>query len=336
MGLGYRIYIENHLFVVYGIINSVLKDGKSCVDIQVYDLIQAFDSLWLEDCMIDMYDSLPPSQHDDKLAVIYESNQNNYVAVNTSVGQTERVNIQNVVMQGGTFGSLMCSNSIDTLGKKCYNRGENLYLYKQLVRVLPLSMVDDLLAISECGQSSLSLNTFINSQIELKKLRFHTPDRDGKTKCHKIHVGVKNHLCPELQVHGTKMIQVTEDSYLGDIISGDGKNSKTIAKRISKGLGIISEIMNILEKVTLGEFYFPTALLLRESMFLNGILTNAEIWYGLSNAEIKELEDLDVSLLRKILKTKFSIPAEVLYLELGCLNITTILKARRLNFLTTL
>ena len=129
------------------------------------------------------------------------------------------------------------------------------------------------------------------------------------------------------------MIQVTEDSYLGDIISGDGKNTKTIEKRISKGLGIISEIMNILEKVTLGEFYFPTALLLRESMFLNGILTNAEIWYGISKAEIKELEDLDSSLLRKILKTKCSVPAEALYLELGCLNISTILKARRLNYL---
>ena len=103
--------IKNHLFVVYGIINSVLKDGKSCIDIQVYDLIQAFDSLWLEDCMIDMYDSLPPSQHDDKLAVIYESNQNNYVAVNTSVGQKERVNIQNVVMQGGTFGYVFQLNS---------------------------------------------------------------------------------------------------------------------------------------------------------------------------------------------------------------------------------
>ena len=48
--------IKKHLFVVYGIINSVLKDGKSCIDIQVYDLIQAFDSLWLEDCMIDMYE----------------------------------------------------------------------------------------------------------------------------------------------------------------------------------------------------------------------------------------------------------------------------------------
>ena len=129
------------------------------------------------------------------------------------------------------------------------------------------------------------------------------------------------------------MIQVTEDSYLGDIISGDGKNTKTIEKRISKGLGIISEIMNILEKVTLGEYNFPTALLLRESIFLNGILTNAEIWYGISKAEIKALEDLDTSLLRKIFNTKSTIPAEALYLELGCLNISTILKARRLNYL---
>ena len=87
------------------------------------------------------------------------------MAVNTSVGQTERVDIQDIVMQGGTFGSLMCSNSIDSIGKKCFNRGENLYLYKQLVNILPLSMVDDILAIAKCGQDSLSLNTYINTQI---------------------------------------------------------------------------------------------------------------------------------------------------------------------------
>ena len=140
------------------------------------------------------------------------------MAVNTPVGQTERVNIQDIVMQGGTFGSLMCSNSIDSIGKKCYTRGDNLYLYKQMVRILPLSMVDDILGIAKCGQESLALNTFINAQIELKKLKFHTPDKTGKTKCHKIHVGSKNKTCPELQVHGTKMAEVSEDSYLEDII----------------------------------------------------------------------------------------------------------------------
>ena len=91
--------------------------------------------------------------------------------------------------------------------------------------------------------------------------------------------------------------------------------------------------MNILEKITLGEYYFSTAILLRESMFVNGILTNAEIWYGLTKAEVGELEDLDEQLLRRILNTKYSVPAECLYLELGCLNISTIIKARRINYL---
>ena len=91
--------------------------------------------------------------------------------------------------------------------------------------------------------------------------------------------------------------------------------------------------MDMLERVTLGEYYFKTALLLRESKFINGILTNGEIWYGLSKSEVDELENLDTLLLRKILKTKCSVPAEYIYLELGCLNIGTILKARRVNYL---
>ena len=92
-------------------------------------------------------------------------------------------------------------------------------------------------------------------------------------------------------------------------------------------------MMNILETVTFGEYYFSTALILRESLFLNGILTNAEVWYGLTKAEVKELEDLDSILLRKILNTQFSVPAESLNLELGLLNIETVIKARRINFL---
>jgi hypothetical protein len=122
-------------------------------------------------------------------------------------------------------------------------------------------------------------------------------------------------------------------NYLGDIVSFDGKNTQNVKSRISKGIGIISDIMNILEKVTLGEYYFSTALILRESKFINGILTNAEVWYGLTPVEIKELEDLDCLLLRKILNTKCSAPYESLFFELGCLNIETIIKARRINFL---
>ena len=83
----------------------------------------------------------------------------------------------------------MCSNTIDCIGKKLWKRGETCYLYRNLVNILPLAMMDDISAISKCGNDSLIMNTYINTQIELKKLRFHVPDSQGKTKCHKLHVG---------------------------------------------------------------------------------------------------------------------------------------------------
>ena len=129
------------------------------------------------------------------------------------------------------------------------------------------------------------------------------------------------------------MKEVDHDVYLGDIISADGKNYKTIKDRVGRGIGKISDILNILEKVTLGEHFFKTAILLRESMFLNSVLSSSEIWYGLSKTNIQDLEDLDASLLRKILNAPISVPIEALYLELGLLNIENIIKARRVNYL---
>ena len=123
--------IKNHLFVVYGIINSIFKEEKSCIDIGIYDIEKAFDGLWLDDVMNDLYDTLPSNQRDDKLSLIYEANKTNLVAVNTPVGLTERVNIKKIVTQGGTFGPIECSNSIDKIGKKYFDKGEHLYTYKK-------------------------------------------------------------------------------------------------------------------------------------------------------------------------------------------------------------
>ena len=325
--------IRNHLFVVYGIVNSVLQGESPSVDIQIFDLKKCFDVLWLEDVMNDLFDSLPSSGQNDKLALLYESSRENYVSVKTTVGLTPRVNMPRIVMQGGSWGPMQCSNSIDKLGKDCETSREHLYSYKNLVNVPILSMVDDTLAFSTCGQDSLSLNTYINTHMELKKLEFHTPDSEGKTKCHKLHVGRQNSLCPDLKVHNTLMKPVLEDTYLGDVVRADGKNSSNIQARVSKGLGIVSQIMTILETVSFGEKFYNIALSLREAMFLNGILTNADVWYNVTKSDIEELEIVDRLLLRRILAVPESTCIEALYLETGCLDIATVMKAKRVNYL---
>ena len=65
-----------------------------------------------------------------------------------------------------------------------------------------------------------------------------------------------------------------------------------VQNRVSKEIGLISQIMNILETISVGKNYFQIAFTLREAIFLNDILTQVEIWYGLTKTEIEDLENV--------------------------------------------
>ena len=129
------------------------------------------------------------------------------------------------------------------------------------------------------------------------------------------------------------MENVEDEKYLGDIIAADGSNMKNIMKRKSKGVGVVSQIMTILENTCYGPYHFKVAVTLRESLFINGILTNSEAWYGIKDSEVEILESVDELLMRRILEVPSTCPKEMLYLELGCLPIKYIVASRRLLFL---
>ena len=113
------------------------------------------------------------------------------------------------------------------------------------VDIHPLAMVDDLLTLSECGVDSVKMNGYPDAQTNFKKLQF------GGDKCHKIHIGKKKHLCPDLCVDNWELRKKDENKtgirnmedifvgdfpmseknsakYLGDYICSDGSNTKTI------------------------------------------------------------------------------------------------------------
>ena len=50
--------IKDHLLIIHGVINSVVRGSMKCIDIQVYDLLEAFDSIWLVDCLNNIVDTL--------------------------------------------------------------------------------------------------------------------------------------------------------------------------------------------------------------------------------------------------------------------------------------
>ena len=156
-------------------------------------------------------------------------------------------------------------------------------------------------------------------------------------KCKHLHVGEECPFCPILEAHGQDILKSMQEKYLGDLIGdtiiGDGCNEKNITNRRNKGLGLVAQIMSMLETVSLGHYLFETAMQLRESIFINGILFNSEVWYSLNKKQIKVLEDVDKLLLRRVLQTPVSTPSEALYLETGAIPISFILKGRRIMYL---
>ena len=113
------------------------------------------------------------------------------------------------------------------------------------------------------------------------------------------------------------MEEKSDEKYLGDVISTDGKNIKNVKARVAKGKGIANRIISIIDGIPFGDFYFEVAMILRNSLLVSSMLSNSEAWYNVSKAELDLLETVDVNFLRNVLGAPKSTPVEMLYLELG-------------------
>ena len=197
-----------------------------------------------------------------------------------------------------------------------------------------MSMLDDLISISECGHKTAMSNSYIRFKSLSKKLQF------GSEKCKKIHVGKvkEDYKCQPLYVDKWEegivedsgifniedhcngedvMEEKEEEKYLGDVVSNDGRNIKNIKARVNKGTGIVRKILTLLDGIPFGKYHFEAGVLLRNSLLASSMLFNSEAWYNLSKAELELLESIDLTLLRGILQAPKSTPKEMLFLELG-------------------
>ena len=180
-------------------------------------------------------------------------------------------------------------------------------------------------------QLQIKVNEIIQSKMATKKLEL------GKEKCFQIHVGKNGQLtCPDLSVHQDTMKKTSSEKYLGDILSNDGKIDLNIESRVNKGKGSSNSIMSLLEEISFGNFYFEMAILFRNSMLINSVLSSSETLYNIESKHITKLEKCDTDLLTKIFNSPVSTSYEAVYFETGCLPIRFILQGRRLLYYWTL
>ena len=88
IGARKRRNMKDHLVIVHGIVSSVVKEQKESIDIQVFDVQKAFDSIWMEDSLNEMYDTINEENRNEKLALVYLMNKENHLGIRTSFGLT--------------------------------------------------------------------------------------------------------------------------------------------------------------------------------------------------------------------------------------------------------
>ena len=211
-----------------------------------------------------------------------------------------------------------------------------------------MGFVDDILDVTKCGKDTANMNEFTRNSINERKLQL------NKDKCVRIHIGKRERECETLKMDlwKTKRVEcngevkledhyegvsniksVTDHLYLGDSIMENGSNKFTIQIRISKAKGIIRDIMQVLEHSFFGDFYFEALKLLRNSMVTSVLTYNLEVAFNLTKSEIKQLDQIDLQLLKKAMSSSSKVSRCLLFLDLVLMTVEFHIKQKRLNYL---
>ena len=291
-----------------------------------------FDSINLTEAISDIYDA---GFDNDTLGLVYKANSEVSMAVKTSHGLTDRQTVNNIVLQGDKFGSLLASVLVENIGQECLKAGYK-YFYKNILPVGFLGMVDDIVGITEAGHQASQLNAFINIKTAEKNLQF------GPSKCEYMIIGKNTESTTQSRLkvdHWVKeykentntgemtlveyyggqieMNQTNEYKYLGFMISSKGDNMANIRKIKQKAFGVSRKILTKLKSLNLKQYFFECSVILMNAVLRGSILYAADMYYNIKETEYRQIERIEEEYMRKVLRTTKGCPIISLYLALG-------------------
>ena len=308
------------IFIMNGVVDHALYLNQSLF-MTSYDYATCFDSLWLQDSLLSLWDT---GIQNRALSLIYELNKSASIQVNTPFGFTQPFSAPMIVKQGTVFGSKLCCASTAEVVKEDVIGGAS---------VGTMSFVSSLY-VDDCNRVNTDINDTINSHEKFinfskkKRLPLQPP------KCGVMVVNKKKHdSCPSLKIEEHTMAEIEETTILGDIFNNKGNKNSLVEFRATKSKGVIVNMLATCSEVTFGIFYFIVMMLLYKVIFIPTLLFNADAWSKLTKANWKCLEVVQMKCLKRIMKVATSTPNSFILLELGLLPIKCEVNIKRLIFI---
>ena len=288
--------------------------------VTTYDFRQAFDSLWLQDCLL-VLRKLGVETYILKL--IHEMNKRAIVQIKTPYGLTEPVDVTDIVKQGGVLGSPICSA---TTAEYCeQNKGIRL----GQVSIASLAFVDDIADLSTSFEDAIASHKKALTFAQRKKLEL------APEKCYIMLIQPRNktNLIPDLEVNGAPVSKVDSIVYLGDVFNSKGNNDDLMNDRVRRGTATTVSIHGFMRETSLGSHTLSVFILLHNAILLPSMLFNSQAWSGITHKNVSSITKIQLRFLKKMMGTRQATANAFVYLELGVLPIKHEIHKRQLMFL---
>ncbi len=307
----------DNVFLLRGCVDHYVAT-KQPLYITSYDYEQAFDSLWVEKCILALK-NLGVSK--EMLQLIYSLNQKATVVVKTPYGLTAPFVTEPIVKQGTVLGSALCSSST---GEYC---GRNKGVPVGNMMLSSLLYVDDVIDLTTTLLDRLEAHEQAVLFTKLNNLSL------SGTKCYGMAMNTDG-TPPTLTIDDLKrVIPADVIIYLGDPFNEKGNNDDLIQDRVRRGTKASICITSLIYEINLGIHEISVWILLYRALFLSTVLFNSQTWSRLRQKDLEKLQVMQQKFLKKVVGVSSGTPNSFIFLELGILPIEVEIHKRMLMYL---
>ena len=303
---------KDHLITLKTLM-KLKEERKEGLILNTFDMKKFFDK---ESLMDAMYTLNKVAKVDDKsYRLWYKMNENTRISVNTTAGVSRSENVTDSLGQGSMGAALVSTLNIG-------NAVQNIFKEPSTeigeLKLNSLVFQDDISKLSNKLKDAREGCKRIDDMLKRKLLSVNYDKSKyvilGNAKFkRKI---TKETSTNPLTMGGEIIERSQKEKYLGDYIHEDGCEAsiaETIKRRTSSLISKCAEIVQIGESsIMAGLGNSTTAFKLYEAIIIPALLHNAESWIGITEANIKELQNFQNNFIRKVLRLPKSTPKAIL------------------------
>ena len=284
------------------------KRMKQNTYILLADAEKCFDKLWLEDCLVDMYESGVRAR---EVCLLHDMNKQAKIVIETPNGLTEPITVQRIVKQGTVFGPVMCcanSQRINNMKEK------NITMITPSLHIEAMAYVDDIMGAGKREQiETLGRNL---QEMEVKK-KYTFNNLNGKSHYMVMKTGREPIEEVDITVRKGGITKTSAYNYLGNYLHESGTIERHLEETERKMRSMVAQARVVSSEKKLGSLSTSILLILYEKTIIPALTYNLEVWTNWRVCDWQKVEQIQSSALKMMLNMPQSTPYWGMMIELG-------------------